>query len=105
MSVSSDVCVDGISYRSGLILSAGYLSGMPEFFKIVKCVVVQGNISFLCQKVTSWYTEHLRSYIIEENRYGEVCILDPDMLNDFHPLVAYTVGGCGVVTPKAFLLH
>lgn len=88
-----------------MILSAGYLSGMPEFFKILKCVMVQQTVSFLCKKVTLWYTEHLRSYIIEESRYGQICILDPDMLNDFHPLVAYTVGGSVVVTPQAFLLH
>lgn len=105
VSLCNDVCLFGIRYSSGMMISAGYCDGLPEFYKILKCVVIDKDVSYLCKKVTSWYTEHLRSYIIEESSYDEVCVIDLEALNDFHPLVAYKIGGRVVVTPKVFLVH
>lgn len=49
--------------------------------------------------------EHYRSYELLERIYADIEILDPEALNDYHRLTAYTVGGKVLVTLKTCLLH
>lgn len=86
-------------------MSSGHCSGLPEFYKIVTIVVNPEKVAFVGKKLTSWYLEHFRSFELVESIYADMEILDPQALNDHHPLVAYTVGGKVLVTPKVCLLH
>ncbi len=90
--VTSSVCIDGIKYSPDMVLSAGASSCLPDFRQIVKIVIINTNILFVCKKQTSWYIEHLRSY--------ELCSHVPDMtvtklsdLNDVFPLASYKIRG------------
>lgn len=104
VSLSSNVQVDGIRYREGMIISTGQCGGLPEFYRIHRILVAE-VLGFLCIKLPSWYIEHLRSYELDETSYAETDILTFDDLNDFYPLIAYSVRGKLLVSPKKFLLH
>lgn len=58
----SSVCVDRIKYHTGMILSAGSCSALPEFVQIEKIVAANAEILFVCYKMAAWYSEHFRSY-------------------------------------------
>ena len=88
-----------------MIISAGNCSGLPDFYRIMRIVVNLDKVSFVCRKLSSWFMEHYRSYEIVESSYADIEILDPEALNNYHPLTAYTVGGRVLVTPKTCLLH
>lgn len=88
-----------------MILPSRNCSGLPEFYKIVTIVVDPEKVPFVSKKLTSWYLEHYRSFELVESIYADIEIFDPPALNDHHPLVAYTVGGKVLVTPKVCLLH
>jgi len=105
VSLSTDIHLHGVRYMAGMIISAGQCSGLPEFYKILNCVVAPNEVSFLCKKLSAWYLEHFRSFEIQESHFDDVYVLDLDMLNDFHPLAAYKVGTKVLVTPRVFLLH
>ncbi len=101
--VTSSVCIDGIKYSPDMVLSAGASSCLPDFRQIVKIVIINTDILFVCKKQTSWYIEHLRSY--------ELCSHVPDMtvtklsdLNDIFPLASYKIRGRTFVTAKHFIL-
>lgn len=104
VSLSSDVQVDGIRYREGMIISAGQCGGLPEFYRIHRILVAE-NIGFLCIKHPSWYIEHVRSFELDVTSYAETDILMLEDLNDFYPLIAYSVRGKLLVSPKKFLMH
>lgn len=94
-----------MGYVDGMILSSGYCSGLPEFQKIVNILVNPEKVAFVAKKLTSCYLEHLRSFELVESIYADIEIFNPQALNNHHPLVAYTVGGKVLVTPKVCLLH
>lgn len=50
-----------------------------------------------------WYTEHYRCYEVSETSAIE--ILEPEDLNDPHPLTSYTVQGRNMIALKRFFLH
>lgn len=104
VSLASDVQVDGIRYREGMVISAGQCGGLPEFYRIHRILVAE-NLGFLCIKLPSWYTEHVRSFELDVTRHAETDILTFEDLNDFYPLVAYSVRGKLLVSPKKFLIH
>ena len=105
VSLSKTVHLDGTQYAAGMILSSGQCSGLPEFHKIANILVNAEEVAFICKKLSSWYMEHYRSYELVENTCADLLVLDPDVLTDYHPLAAYTVGGKLMVTPRTFLLH
>ncbi len=103
LSLASDVHLHGIHFSEGMILSSGQCSGLPDFFRIL-CVLVNANkVAFLCKRLSSWYIEHYRCYEFSETSAIE--ILEPEDLNDPHPLTSYTVQGKNMIVLKRFLLH
>ena len=66
--VASSICLDGVTYKADMVVSAGYCSGLPEFRQITQVVAVHTEIMFVCRVMSAWYHEHLRSY--------EVCYSD-----------------------------
>lgn len=105
VSLSKDVRLHGTQYVEGMIISAGQCSGLPDFYKILYIVVNANEVSFVSKHLSSWYLEHYRSYELVESSYSNIDVLDPEALNDYHPLTAYTVGGKVLVTLKTSLLR
>lgn len=104
--VSFARCVNlhGTLYAKDMIVSAGELSGLPEFYRILNIYVESEKVLFVAGKFSSWYLEHYRSYQLD-NSYTDLELLDPEHLNDYHPLTAYQVAGKLMVTPITCLLH
>lgn len=67
--------------------------------------MVVDSVSFISDKLSSWYLEHYRSFELVENIRPEIEILDPKSLNDLGPLQAYKVARKLLVSLKVFLLH
>lgn len=105
VSLAKDVCFYGTQYVKGMVISAGQCSGLPDFYKIQNILVNLTDVSFVTTKLSSWFLEHYRSYQLLESSYAEIEILDPETLNDYHPLAAYQVAGKLMVTPRTCLLH
>lgn len=105
VSLAKDIHLYGTQYVAGMIVSAGQCSGLPDFYKIQYIVVTFEKVSFATKKLSSWYMEHYRSYEVIESDYSDAEILDPEDLNDYHPLTVYPVGGKLMVTPRSSLLH
>lgn len=105
VSLSKSIHLHGTQYVQDMILAAGQCSGLPEFHKIVTILIHADKVTFFCKRLSSWYTEHFRSYELVESHIAEIVALDPDVLTDYHPLAAYTIGGKVMVTQKTFLLH
>lgn len=103
--LSKDIQLHGTQYAEGMILSPGHYSGLPEFYKIVTIVINTEKVAFVYKKLTSWYLEHFRFFELVEGIYTESHILDLEALNHHLPLVAYTVAGTNLVTPKVCLLY
>lgn len=103
--VASSICVDGVTYKPDMVVSAGTCSGLPEFKQITKIVAVHTEILFVCRVMSAWYHEHLRSY---EVCYCDIttplCVVPLSELNDVFPLSAYRLGGKLRVTLKRFIL-
>ena len=105
ISLAKDIHFYGTHYVKGMIISAGQCSGLPDFYRILGIVVNLDQVPFVSRKLSSWFLEHYRSYEVVENGYGDIEILDPEVLNDYHPLAAYTVQGKLLVTPRTCLLY
>ncbi|KAI7813834.1 hypothetical protein IRJ41_002408 [Triplophysa rosa] len=60
---------------------------LPEFYRIVSIIVVDNSVSFISDKLSSWYLEHYRCFELVENIHPEIDILDPESLNDLSPLL------------------
>ena len=60
--VASSVCLDGVTYKADMIVSAGSCSGLPEFRQITQIVAVHTEIMFECRVMSAWYHEQLKSY-------------------------------------------
>lgn len=101
---ASSVCVDGIKYHPGMILSTGSCSGLPEFAQIQKIVAVNTEIMFVCHKMTAWYCEHLRSYQLVCNEVPSLVVVQMSDLNDVFPLSAYRVQGEFMVTLRRYVI-
>lgn len=101
VSVAGKVQLFGTEYSQNMIVMAGYSCGQPEFFKILSIVVYSGKASFLSKKLTAWYSEHYRSFEVEDTNYGELAVLDVEELNHYCPLAAYSIGKKLWVTLRA----
>lgn len=102
--VAPSVCINGIDYKTDMILSAGSRSGLPDFKQVTHIVAVNAEVLFVCKVMTSWYFEHLRSYELCCPVMPSFCVLQLEDLNDIVPLSAYSVHGKLMVTLKRFIL-
>lgn len=103
--VASSVSVDGVTYRSGMIVSVGSCAGLPSFRQIKQIVALNTEILFICNEMTAWYHEHLRSFeLICDSRNPSLCVVQLKDLNDVFPLPAYTYGQHLVVTLKRHII-
>lgn len=100
----SSVCVDGIKYHPGMILSIGSCSGLSEFSQIKKIVTANTEILFICHKMTAWYCERLRSYQLLCSDIPSTYVVKILELNDVLPLSAYRVQGELMVTLKRHVI-
>ncbi len=105
VSLSNTIHLHGTQYVAGMILCAGQCSDLPEFHRIATILVNAEEVTFICKRLSSWYVKHFRSYELVEHTCTHHLVLDPDVLTDYHPLAAFTVGGKLMVTPRTFLLH
>ncbi len=77
--VASSVYVDGLRYCSDMIVSVGSCAGLPSFRQIL----------FVCNEMTAWYHEHLRSFeLICDSSNPSLCVVQLKELNDVFPLSA-----------------
>ena len=100
---ASSICIDGIEYNVDSVLSAGSCSGLPEFKQITQIIAVNTNVLFICQVMTAWYSEQLRSYELCIPDSPTFCILQLTDLNDPFPLSPYNVQGKLMVTVRHFI--
>lgn len=84
-----------------LFVSVGQEGGLPQFSKVENILIVNNNVSFLCNDHKSFYIEHLRSF---ELFPGNVAVHSITELNDSLPLCAYNVSGKLLLSPKRFVL-
>lgn len=105
VSLAKDIHLYGTQYAKGMIVSAGQCSGLPDFYKILNIVVNFEKVSFVTTKLSSWFMEHYRSYQVSDSGYTDIEILDPEALNDYHPLAVYPVAGKLMVTKRTCLRH
>lgn len=73
------------------------------FFRIISVLVNAKKVAFLFKRLVSWYFEYYRFYEVSETSAIE--ILEPEDLNDPHPLISYTVQGRNMIALKRFFLH
>lgn len=100
--VTSKVCIDGINYSPDMVLSAGATSCLPDFRQIVKIVIINTEILFVCKQQTAWYIEHLRSYELCSH-VSEITVTKLFELNDPFPLSPYKIQGRTFVTAKHYI--
>lgn len=103
MSLSKDICLHGTQYAKDMVISAGYCSGQPEFFKIESIMLCFAKVSFISKRLSAWYIEHLRSYELVANNYADMIVLDTDYLNDYHTSIAYSFGEKVFMTQRSYL--
>lgn len=106
ISVASSACIYGTRYSEGMFLSVGYTSGLPDFGRLVKILIVMNKPAFLIEPYSAWYSEHFRCFELTKYTTCELRVVDPDELNDYHPLSSYAVLDKKLmISPKTFLLN
>ena len=81
--------VNGTEYACGLYVVDGFRWGLPQFCK-KKCVVGFGeDLLLLCVHQNCNYTEHLRSYIVEDT--CEYHVHSVSEIANYYPLPGYVV--------------
>lgn len=80
------------------------ISGLSEFAQIEKIVAANTAIMFICQKMTVWYCERLRSYQLICGDIPSTHVIKISELNDVLPLSAYRVQGEFTVTLKRYVI-
>lgn len=104
VSLASNTELHGTSYSKGMMVSVGHCGGLPEFAKIHCILLVDSQASFVLERFSSWYVEHVRAFKVEELPYENLIIAELKDLNDFYPLAAYSIGGNLMVSPKCFFV-
>ena len=102
--MAKQVCYHGTIYNLGMILTFGSLSGLPCFVEIVQIIIQGSKPSFIVKKLSAWYDEHLRSFELHTD-FNSIALIavEPHELNDFYPLVAYSIARRRMVTLKAYI--
>ncbi len=65
VNLAHNVYVDGINFRSGMIIVHGFVGGLPDFAEIVQICVLTDGLAFTVKKLSSWYREHYRSFELQ----------------------------------------
>lgn len=99
---TSKITVDGTGYGVGMFVSVGQEGGLPQFCKIEQILLINNDVTFVCQEHKSFYNEHMRSYELSP---GNMTVHNILALNDSSPLSAYNVEGKLLLTPKRFILQ
>lgn len=105
VSLASHASLHGTQYAEGMFLSVGHTSGMPDFAKLVKILIVSNTVSFITEPYIAWPIEHLRCYELEKRLAPELKVVEPQELNGHHPLNPYMRAGKLMVVPKTNLLY
>lgn len=95
--MATTVCCRRTSYSSGMILAHGSTGCLPDFVELIQITVVNGKVGFIVKCLNAWYTEHLRSYELENTKNVEV--IEPNELSDIFPMVS----GKRMVTQKSYI--
>jgi len=81
--------LNGTEYARGLYVIDGFCCGLPQFCKI-ECVVGCGeDLLLLCVHQSCHYTEHFRSYIVEDT--SEYHLHSVNEITDYYPLPGYVI--------------
>lgn len=102
--VASSICLDGVTYKADMVVSAGSCSGLPEFRQITQIVAVHTEIMFVCRVMSAWYNEHLRSYEVCYSVTPPLCVVPLSELNNVFLLSDYRISGKLMVTLKRYIL-
>jgi len=105
VSLATSVILHGTKYSEGMFVSVGSTSGLPDFGKILKVLIVGNKASFIIECFSAWYLEHFRCYELTRKLSTDLQVADPEELNSFHPVAPYMVRGKLMVSPMVFLLH
>lgn len=105
VSLATTAYIHGTQYTTGMFVSFGSTSGLPDFCKIVHVLLVCNKPFFVLESFSAWYVEHLRCYELCKRNTAQLMVAEPEELNHYIPLSAYTVRGRLLVSPKAFLVH
>lgn len=97
--------IHGTKYTKGMFVSIGSTSGLPDFCKIVHMLLVSNKLFFVVEPFSAWYLEHLRCYEVCKRDHAQLMVAEPEELNHYTPLTAYTVRERVLVSQKAFLVH
>lgn len=99
--IANTVSYSGTSYTTGMILAHGSTGGLPDFVELIQMVVINGKVGFIVKCLNAWYSEHFRSFELENTR--SVKVIESCDLSDIIPLAAYTVAGKRMVTLKHYI--
>lgn len=105
VSLTSIAYIKGTKYSKGMVLSVGHTCGLPDFGRVLEICVVDGSMLFILELFAVGFVEHLRCYQLSRRDPAATVVVEPDDLNDYTPLAAYSVGGKLLVTPRTFMLH
>lgn len=105
VSLTSIAYIKGTKYSKGMVLSVGHTCGLPDFGRVLEICVVDGSMLFILELFAVGFVEHLRCYQLARRDRAATVVVEPDDLNDYTPLAAYSVGGKLLVTPRTFMLH
>ncbi len=93
VSLATNAYIHGTRYTKGMFVSVGSTSGLPDFCKIVHVLLVCNKPFFLLEPFSAWYLEHLRCYEVCKRDSAQLMVAEPEDLNHYIPLSAYTVQG------------
>ncbi|XP_034546085.1 uncharacterized protein LOC117817472 isoform X1 [Notolabrus celidotus] len=105
VSLATTAFIHGTKYTKGMFVSIGSTSGLPDFCKVVHVLLVCNKLFFVVEPFSAWYLEHLRCYEVCKRDPAQLIVAEPEELNHYTPLTAYTVQERFLVSPKVFLVH
>lgn len=94
--MANTVSYSGTTYSTGMILAYGLTGGLPGFVKLIQIIVVNGKDGFIVKRLNAWYSEHFRSFELE-NTKSDI------ETSDIFPTAAYIVSGKCMVTLKHYI--
>lgn len=105
VSLATSVFLHGTKYSEGMFVSVGSTSGLPEFGKILKLLIVGNKASVIFECLSAWYLQHFRCYELTRKLSIDLEAADPEELNNFCPPAPSMAQGSlneltqGVLTP------
>lgn len=105
VSLAETFCLHGTTYSEEMFVSVGSTSGLPDFGKIVKLLIVANKALFIVEPFSAVYLEHLGSYELTRQPSAALLLVEPEELNSYYPLYCYNIQRRLLVTAKVFLLH